>query len=226
MFPDDRVLVGVLNRKRDLKTLLEQRWYRIPEDKMPFGVYAEYIALFLSGSAAKSYGDSGVYLYARRKGVELALRKDLLPNEPDHKNAEKRYYKVQLHPIEEKHPPLLNNEKRVISFIYTTWDRFIKSEKLSDLYSHEDYFVDRIYHALRDRRVKVRRFWDADRDYTGIGAHLRVMCEQGPMVASTEPGEDVDVYLENRMAEDALLARVLTAIKNKGGPVVLSVPLD
>ena len=96
MFPDDRVLVGVLNRKRDLKTLLEQRWYRIPEDKMPFGVYAEYIALFLSGSAAKSYGDSGIYLYARRKGVELALRKDLLPNEPDHKNAEKRYYKVQL----------------------------------------------------------------------------------------------------------------------------------
>ena len=226
MFPDDRVLVGVINRKRDVQTLLKHHWYRIPEDKMPFGVYAEYIAFFLSGSAAKAYGDSGIYLYGRRKGFELAQRKVLLPNEPNHKNAERRYYKVQLHAIEEKQPPLLNNEKRTISFIYTTWDRFIKAEKLSDLYSHEDYFVDRIYHALRDRRVRVSCFWDADREYTGTGAHIRVLCEQGAMIAATEPGEDVDVYIERRMSEDALLAKVLTAIRDKGGPAVLSVPYE
>ena len=32
MLPEDSVLVGVINRKRDLVYALDQHWYRIPQD--------------------------------------------------------------------------------------------------------------------------------------------------------------------------------------------------
>lgn len=226
MFPDDRVLVGVINRKRDLDMLLREHWYRIPESQMPQGVYTEYVAFFLSGSAARRFGASGIYYYGKRSGVELQLRHQLLPDEPNHKHANHRYYKVQLHSVQEKTPPLLNTDNRVISFIYTTWDRFVKAQIVADLYSHDDYFVDRIYHALRDKRVRTQRFWDAERRATGKPAHVRILCEQGPVYAATEPGEDVDVFIEKAAAEDEILARILAAMKAKGGPVITPMLYD
>ncbi|MEO0599766.1 MAG: hypothetical protein AAF126_26875, partial [Chloroflexota bacterium] len=76
MYPDDRVLVGVINRKKDLSILLKQHWYRIPQAQMPDGIYTEYIGFFLSGSASTRFGKSGVHYFARQVGLELAYRKD------------------------------------------------------------------------------------------------------------------------------------------------------
>jgi len=147
MYPDDRVLVGVINRKRDLLYAQQDHWYRIPAAKMPRGIYTEYIAFFLSGSAIYKK-PSGIYYFARKRGVELVHRTDLLPKEPHHKNAKEIYYKIQFDEVLTKDPIVLNKTGRVISFIYTTWDRFINAEQIRDLYNKSDYYVDRIYHAL------------------------------------------------------------------------------
>lgn len=48
MYPEDRVLVGVISRKADLRLLLEKRQYRIPVSRMPEGVNAEALAFFIS----------------------------------------------------------------------------------------------------------------------------------------------------------------------------------
>ena len=64
MFPEDRVLVGVINRKRDLAIAQAEGWYRIPQRRMPRGVNAEYIAFFLSRAFKAQNG--GVYYYAER----------------------------------------------------------------------------------------------------------------------------------------------------------------
>ncbi len=221
MFPEDRVLVGVINRKRDLSIAQAEGWYRIPQRRMPRGVNAEYIAFFLSRAFKTQNG--GVYYYAERKGLELAYRKELLPKEADHPRANEAYYKVQIGDLIEKQPPILNPTHRTISFIYTTWDRFVHAEKISDLYSQDDYFVDRIFHALRDKGVYSDRIWGAE--YPGGAPELRILCEQGTVNASTAEGEG-RLYLDQTLSQDKLLAKILDHIAAQGGPVSINIPMD
>jgi hypothetical protein len=221
MFPEDRVLVGVINRKRDLAIAQAEGWYRIPQRRMPRGINAEYIAFFLSRAFKEQNG--GIYYYAERKGLELAYRKDLLPKEANHPRANDTYYKVQVSDLVEKQPPVMNPTRRTISFIYTTWDRFVHAKKVSDLYSQDDYFVDRIYHALRDRGVYSDRIWGAE--YAGGAPELRILCEKGSVNASTSEGKG-NLYLDQSQGEDKILAKILAYIAAQGGPVTINIPLD
>ncbi len=221
MFAEDRVLVGVINRKRDLEIVLGERWYRIPQNQMKRGINAEYIAFFLS----KAFGErnGGIHYFADRKGVELLYRRDLLPQEPNHPRANEAYYKIQLGTIHPKVPPVLNTSRRTLSFVYTTWDRFVNATQIRDLYSKEDYFVDRIYHALRNVGVSAERLWSSE--YRNAPARLRVLCENGTFTASTQP-EDGSMYLDNKHHEDTILAEILAEIAKQGGPVMINVPMD
>jgi hypothetical protein len=225
MHPDDRVLVGIINRKRDLDTLLKAHWYRIPQGQMQDGVYVEYLAFYLSGYAAKKFGAPGVYYYAARQGVELTYRRDLLPDEGDNPRANEVYYKVQFSAIDGKHPPIMNPTKRPVSFIFSTWDRFVNAKTIADLYSKADYYVDRIYHALRDTQMRPMRFWDAQKKEYGFGAALRFVCEAGTLTAYTDPGnfDDNSFYLDVNEPEDKILLEIRTRIASMGGMVTLPI---
>jgi hypothetical protein len=221
--PTDRVLVGVINSKNDLDFLLNQHWYRLPQKQMPDGLYSEYLAFFLSGSAAKTFGASGVYYYAALTGVELVYRKDLLDDKPE--KADERYYKAQFRQILGKNPPVLNPTKRRFAFIYTTWDRFVNARTLADFYSNNDYYVDRIYHALRDKSIRIERYWDAQRKETKHGAAVRIICENGVLTGYTDSNyEDSNgLYLNSEEPDDTILAEIRARISRMGGP--LSLPL-
>ena len=223
MFPEDRVLVGVVYRKRDLAYALNEQWYRIPQVRLPRGFDAEYLALYCSKGVIKGK-PGGIYYYTRPRGVELAYRRDLLPKERDHENANKVYYRLSLTSLIEKQPPILNPTGRSISFIYTTWDRFSDASSIRDLYSEDDYYVDRIYHALRERGVYAERDWDASRAKTGIPAGVRILCENGTVTASTSQGKGV--FMDAALPDDAILREIFTAIAREGGTVMVSLPGD
>lgn len=224
MFPEDRVLVGVINRKADLQIAQEQQWYRIPQNRLPRGIHAEYIAFFLSRAFKEQNG--GIHYFAERTGVELAYRKDLLPDERDHANAQEVYYKVQLGELQVKTPPIQNPTKRTITFVHTTWDRFVRATEIKDLYSDADYFVDRIYHALRDSGLRALRFWEAERPYTGHGAQVRILCERGTVIASPDASEGDALYLDVSQEDAAILAEIRARIVSKGGPATIGIPLE
>ncbi len=145
MYPEDRVLVGVVNRQQDLRILLEQGWYRIPYVRMMDGVLTEYVAFFCQPKGANA---RGIYYYARLKGVELVRRVDLLPDEAHHSRAEAIYYKCQFSQIYPRTPAILNTQRRAFAFIYTTWDRFEEASVIGDLYTKNQYYVSRVYYAL------------------------------------------------------------------------------
>ncbi len=147
MYADDRVLVGVIKRKKDFQIARRCNWYRIPQRQLPRGLNAEYIALFLSGKTFRECSGTIAY-FARITGLELARRGDLLPDEDRRTNE--IYYKVQFRQLIQRDPPIANLPARSISFIRTTWDRFICAETVGDLYSAADFYVDRVYHALRN----------------------------------------------------------------------------
>ncbi len=224
MYPDDRVLVGVINRKRDLVNLRSEHWYRIPQGRMRRGVHAEYLAFFLSGAVFKEQSGA-IHYYARQTGLELAYRRDLLPKEAQHPRAGEVYYKVQLGDLQLKTPPVTNPTRRRFSFIFTTWDRFIHARELRDLYSDDDYFVDRIYHALRQTGLQPERFWEAERRETGAGAELRILCDSGTVIASPER-LDGRLYLDSAHETDTILNAIYSEIARQGGPVTMDIPLD
>jgi hypothetical protein len=223
MYPEDRVLIGVINRKRDLAYARDEHWYRIPRDRMARGVHVEYIAFFLSGAFGER--SSSICYYAERKGTELLYRRDLLPNEPNHKRADSVYYKVGLSDLVEKTPPIVNPTHRPISFIYTTWDRFVRARQISDLYSPNDYFVDRVYHALRDHGIRPDRYWDAEQRETGFPAHVRILCENGTVIASPERG-DQRIFMDGAQSDDTILNAIRAEIARQGGPVTINIPLE
>ncbi|PJF27777.1 MAG: hypothetical protein CUN53_02770 [Phototrophicales bacterium] len=142
MDADDRVLVGVIRRKRDVQIAASERWYRIPYAWMPDGIDVEVLAFFHAGA---------VRWYALMRGVELAYRRDLLPDEPDHPRAGEMYYRVALGGWIERTPPIPNDGRR-FAFIRTTWDRFAAAQSIADLTRSSGGFVNRAEVALGGRR--------------------------------------------------------------------------
>lgn len=220
----DCVLVGVIKTWQDFRLVRDKQWYRIPQAQMPRGVKDDYLAFFLSGRDFKKQSGSIPY-FARNRGYELHKRKDLIPAEPNHDRAENIYYKVQLGELQTKKLPIVNASKRRFAFIRTTWDRFNEARTIADLYSTDDYFVDRIYHALQSPRLPVERYWDAERPQTDHGAQLRIMCQTGEVIASPQQGEGT-VYMNPDDEEDAILAKIRKAIADNDGPVMNSLSLD
>lgn len=130
--PLDRVLVCVVNRRRDFDGLRDGRWYRIPHAAMPTGVEAEYLAFFFSRAFGPLNG--AVHCFAPVAGVELTRREWLLPDESTHARAAQIYFRVALGPLQRKHPPVANPAKRPVSFIRTDWQHFAAARAIDDLY--------------------------------------------------------------------------------------------
>ena len=139
-WPEDRVLVASITRRRDLRLAREAGWYRIPFGRMPQGIPAEYIAFF-TGARVAQRDHGGIYGFARVKGVELLRRRDLLPDEPQ--RADELYYRVQLGEWQRRQPPLLNREGRAFAFLHSTWDRFCQAGSIAELTTRAPGFVPR-----------------------------------------------------------------------------------
>jgi len=143
MFPEDRVLVGVINRRADWNLLCQERIYRIPLVQQPNGIDVEYMAFYLSKNVHAVYGGT-IPFYARRLGVELKARCEMLPFESHHPRAHHRYLCVQVDELRAKTPPILNRTARAFAFIHTTWDRFVEAQELKDLFRNDEHFCERI----------------------------------------------------------------------------------
>lgn len=241
MEADDRVLVGVVKTKRDLNILREQQWYRIPKGQAVSGVDADYLAFFLTARVAAD--EAGVYHYAARRGQELARRKDLLPSNKSHPRDEHLYYKIQLGTILNREPPIVNKPRPYrFAFIYTTGDRFMHAQHIRDLYSTADYFVDRIFHVLKNDGYAPQRLWEQQRPATipseieyPTFAQIRLIADRGEVVATTSPDvqaqsdQETIIYLQATEKDtdvSAASAAIIDAVNRLGGPKILDLPID
>lgn len=125
------VLVGVVNRKKDLKIILNEKWYRIPVKYAP-----KKKAKFLAIYQTKIFGEEGkaINYYADIKSWSIFPRKELLPDEKEHPKAEQLYYKIQLGPIKKLPKRIKNTSRRRISFGFTTIEKLLKSKEVSQLF--------------------------------------------------------------------------------------------
>jgi hypothetical protein len=222
MYPEDRVLVGVINRKRDFDHVQHEHWYRIPQGRAPHSIDAKYVAFYFSRAFKAQNG--GIYYFAERTGYELVRRRDLLPEEPQ--RADDLYYKLELGSLREKIPPILNPTARAISFIYTTWDRFSTAATIAELYSKADWFVVRVTQVLKDLGITPELVWQED-DTERI-SQLRIACQNGIVLATT--GEAAAGILamspdqnDSDEAVNAAVQSIREAVALLGGPTFVNV---
>jgi hypothetical protein len=156
MQPEDTVLVVILNNERDFALAREASWYRIPSERAPDGIHAQYLAFYQT----KAFGDDAfaIHYYARILGVELATRRDLFPDEPDHPRARNAYYKILLGPLVRLPHPIISRKWRRVTFLVTTGERFQNAWELNDLVldAPEDAVVWRAIRDLHSEQGEVR----------------------------------------------------------------------
>jgi hypothetical protein len=136
IYPDDRVLIAIMNNKKDWRRVQEEGWYRLPVKTSPQGTpYFDWLAFYFTRAFE---GDKwAVHYYAPILGHELLTRRDLLPGQPNHKRAGDWYYKLALGKLHHKLPPLVAGRGRRLTFIVTTGDRFEAAQEMRDLTSRE-----------------------------------------------------------------------------------------
>jgi hypothetical protein len=214
MYPDDRVLIGVMPSPRDLELAREQHWYRVPVKHAPAGIHAEYVAFYFT----RTFGPDlrwAIHYYARRTGHELVRRVDLLPDQPDHPRAQERYYRLQLGPLRQKVPPITSAQGRRITFIHTTWEQFMAAKEIGDLLATGNRLAEQVFRTLQAQGIPVQRdvvVCEHGQDYT---VDLLIPCQNGDVLLSGKAHRPAQALLLHGHSPD--LKAIRQAIQQHGG---------
>jgi hypothetical protein len=215
---DSPVLVVVVNHPADLARAREQGWYRIPLDRAPRRIAAEHLA-FYQTAAFPPEERWAVRWLAPVHGYRIAVRRELIPEEPAHPRADCRYYQVKLGALEPLPHPIPSRRLRRITFIPTTLDRQFAAEEINDLWIKSSA-QERLWAALKQADVETERQYPLREDLPSPDGGLRppdgglrqyvadfaLLCRGGrvALIVEDEPrGED---ELRESLALDYLLA--------------------
>ena len=144
------VLVGVINRRKDMEILLEKRWYRIPVRYAPRQKPA-YLAFYQTRVFGKEGG--AIWYYARVKSSYVVRRLRLLPDEKKHPRARDYYYRLNLDKVRRTPRIIRNDSRRRISFGFTTMVKLKSSERICQLFDIVP-LEDIMRQALQERGLR------------------------------------------------------------------------
>jgi len=220
MYPEDRVLVGVMPDPRDFDIAREQHWYRVPVKHAPKGIHAEYVAFYFTTKFPENLRWA-IHFYARRTGHEMVRRIDLFPDQPNHPRAQERYYKLQLAPLKQKHPPIVSLRWRRITFIQTSWERFMVAREVNDLFRDDNILVEQLYHTLKGMRIYTERAVEVQEGEAKYTVDLLIPCKHGAVMLSANPSCPSKSL---KLVADAPqnIEAIQKAIREHGGPLMKS----
>jgi UV DNA damage endonuclease len=128
-----RVLVAVMNNRRDLDVARQQGWYRIPLLRAPRQVGGDFLAFYQTAA----FGPDerwAVRYFAPVRRVRIVSRVELLPDEADHPRAGDRYFKVEIGPLRRLPRPVPSQRLRRITFIPTTLQKLLQAQEIGELW--------------------------------------------------------------------------------------------
>jgi hypothetical protein len=146
----DLVLVCVLPAPRDFEIARLLGWYRIPLRTAPKVVAVDRLAFY----QPSSFGESGgrIEFTAPVRGHELTTRGELLKDEADHPRAVEEYYKIQLGGLERLSRPIMADQWKRLTFLYTTGEYLQNAHTLNDLVVSSDERAV-LWRSLRERAL-------------------------------------------------------------------------
>lgn len=176
--PDDSpVLVVVVNAPADLARARDEGWYRIPLDRAPPRVAADYLA-FYQTAAFPVEERWAVRWLAPVRGYRIAARRELIPSEPDHPRADALYYKVVLGALAPLPRPVPSRRLRRITFIPTTLGRLLQAEEINDLWI-KSRAQERLWAALKQADLEAERQYPLRDELPQYVADFALFCRDG-----------------------------------------------
>lgn len=205
----DRVLVAIMNRRRDFDIARDEAWYRIPVDYAPRSTTEAVVLAFYF---TRDFGAEkwAIHWYAPVRGHELVRRSDLFPDQPEHPRANKMYYKIQLGPLMRLERPIPSLRWRRITFIETTWDRFMAAEEINDLYASG---ADGLYVTLKEAGFYPEREFSVREGGRRYVVDLAIPCHTGTVAIVTGARPAPPYALHNPEVDT-----VRRAVQRLGGP--------
>ena len=153
--PNALILVVIMNDQRDLEIARLLGWYRIPLRSAPKVITVDYLAFYQT--AAFQENKWRIQYIAPITGHELTTRAELLIDEPDHPHALHEYYKIQIGPLVELPKPILAQEWRRLTFLYTTGEYLLAANTINDLILQADE-RSMLWRALRERAINGQEY--------------------------------------------------------------------
>jgi hypothetical protein len=132
---EETVLVAVVPSLQDWDLVLEQGWYRIPLERAPRRIAADYVAFYHPKIFDELRWTIAYYAEVRR--YTLVPRRELLPDQADHPRADALYYRIDLGPLLRLGQPIISRRLRRVTFIHTTLPRLLCAREIGELWAHE-----------------------------------------------------------------------------------------
>ena len=147
------VLVAVINNAEDWRRAAQEGWYRIPQQRAPRRIGADYLAFYMTSGCGEGDTAHTVTYFAPVRRYQLLQRRDLLPQESDHPRANEYYYRIEIGPLERLAHPVPAARYRRLTFIHTTLDRLLAAGDVVDLFRQDDPF-EQLWGALREHGLR------------------------------------------------------------------------
>ena len=223
--PDDSpVLVVVVNDPADLARARDG-WYRIPLDRAPRRIAADYLAFYQTGAFPPEERWAVQWL-APVQAYRLTTRKELIPDEPQHPRADQSYYKVALGPLASLPHPVPSRRLRRITFIPTTLGRLMQAQEINDLWIKSSA-QERLWAALKLADIDAERQYPLADDLPA--ADFALLCRDGRVAVLIVDEPAADGELREALPPDYLLAaggwavvRLMTAELDADAPGIVA----
>ena len=151
------VLAAIINNRADFAIARDRHWYRVPVSQEKW-LAKRWPPKWLALYPTKESGQEPYIIncYAQVLSIRQVYRWQLFPDQPRDEKSNRRYHQLFLEPLRQLERPIYSRRRRRISFIPTTWDKFIKAIEINDLYA-ESSLEDRLWVALRRLQIQPER---------------------------------------------------------------------
>lgn len=181
--PNDELLVGVINRKRDFALLKEQEWYRVPVDSAPRRWQPQWLAVYQTVNFGMEGG--AINYYGRVREIRQVGRRELFPDEPTNRKSGRQYHQLFLESLEHRDTPIVSRRRRSIVFISTTLAKFARAEEINDLYD-DSPLEDALWAEFKRLNIHAERQMDVKVGPARFMLDFAVYCAQGKINIETD----------------------------------------
>lgn len=181
------VLVAIMNSLLDFAIARDEHWYRIPISSVERMLRKRWPPQWLAFYQTKVFAKEAfaVNYYAQVLGIRQVFRWQLFPHQPRDKQAQRRYYKLLLSPLERLPKPILSRRLRRIVFIPTTWQKLVSAVEINDLYD-ESPLEDRLWAGLKPREIDAERQEFVQTKGRTYSLDFAIYCDRGKIDAETD----------------------------------------
>lgn len=197
-------MVCILKDKRDLRILLQEKWYRIPMVFLPRRKFT-HLAFYQPAEFGR-FGKRIQY-YARVLNRKTVKRIDLLPKEKNHPRANDDYLKIEVAWIKKLARPIKNVIPRRVTFGFTTLKSLLKAGDILELYgiAPTEQIIER---GLNSLGIKTEKELTVSKEGKRYRLDLAVFCRRGRIAIECDNRKaHSGVQVDKDKIKDAFLKR-------------------